>query len=198
MAWLPIITCACVASIVLADNVDKLATFYKLFDTLCGSLAFSLLIHSVGFLYSGYKLTNAMNVGKMLQAHASGSSKANLSSVAREQPKRKKSGLTVTVRNLMIAVVVGWTLLAIDLILNWALTLQSAFGFWNFVYYDLNVAWIAAASYLAMSAGMMETVMITQQTTSKGKRSGAEVSGKAINASQRSLGNGAEDVLEVA
>ncbi|KAJ3155302.1 hypothetical protein HDU86_004392 [Geranomyces michiganensis] len=186
MLWFPVISTACVVAIIQAartSSLDTLAMFYKLWNTLCGSLAISLFLHASGFLYSGYRLTSTLSRGKKMQQPTQNNAKSFVSTVARETassaaPKPKRSGLTVTVRNLMVAVVIGWVLFAIELILNWALGLGSKYGFWStFFYFDGCIAVIAAASYFAMSAGMMETAMDTF-SSSKSKNPNSATGGR--------------------
>ncbi|KAI8817806.1 uncharacterized protein EV422DRAFT_539989 [Fimicolochytrium jonesii] len=168
MVWFPVITCACVVAIVRAaalNSLDVLNLFYTLWNTLSGSLAISLFMHALGFLFSGYRLTASLNKGKQMQAGQKSGTKSFLATAVREaKPSvpKAKNGLTETVRNLMIAVVFGWTIMGIEVALGWGLGLGSRYGFWgSFVFFDICIAWIAAASYAAMSAGMMETVIET-------------------------------------
>ncbi|KAI8994272.1 hypothetical protein BC832DRAFT_425896 [Gaertneriomyces semiglobifer] len=108
MVWFPVITIVCVVAIVRAaalNSLDVLDLFFKLFDALCGSLSISLFAHASGFLYSGIRLTSAMNKAKRLQGGgASGGKHVQGATV----PRTKRNGLTETVRNLMIAVVFGY------------------------------------------------------------------------------------------
>ncbi|KAI8587275.1 hypothetical protein BDZ88DRAFT_246171 [Geranomyces variabilis] len=116
MVWFPIISTACVIAIVreaALNSLDVLEKFYKLWNTLCGSLSISLFLHASGFLFAGYRLTATLNRGKKMQGATTGGAKSFVSTVARESavaqqgPKPKRSGLTVTIRNLMVAVVIG-------------------------------------------------------------------------------------------
>ncbi|KAJ3175092.1 hypothetical protein HDU87_006489 [Geranomyces variabilis] len=180
MVWFPVISTTCVVTVIreaALNSLDVLDLFYKLWNTLCGSLSISLFLHASGFLFAGYRLTSTLNRGKQMQGATSAGAKSYVSTVARESafaqqgPKPKRSGLTVTIRNLMVAVVIGWTLFAVQLLLNWVLGLSSRYGFFAmFCYFDGCMAVIAAASYFAMSAGMMEAAIDTLGS-SKGKSS---------------------------
>ncbi|KAJ3005515.1 hypothetical protein HKX48_000636 [Thoreauomyces humboldtii] len=184
MGWFPLITIGCVVAIVYAANLnslDVLNTFYKLWNTMCGSLAITLYAHALGFLYSGYRLTSTLNQGKRMTGTRSNAGAGMQSDTGKGSTKPKKSGLTTTVRNLMIAVVLGWSFMGIELTMNWALGLGSRYGFFSGLFYDLCVAWIAAASYCAMSAGMMETAIDTMagRTSSNGGSAQASQTGTA-------------------
>ncbi|KAI8816646.1 uncharacterized protein EV422DRAFT_545144 [Fimicolochytrium jonesii] len=173
MIWFPVITSACVVAIVRAaalNSLELLTLFYKLWSILVVSQSISLFTHALGFLFSGYRLTSTLSEGRNLQVGSKSTSKSFIVTAVREankasQPKPRRSGLTETVRNLMIAVVFGWFLMGLQLALSGGFGLGSRVGFWSFLYYDVCIAWIAASSYSAMSAGMMETVMETNASS---------------------------------
>ncbi|KAI8820387.1 uncharacterized protein EV422DRAFT_68639 [Fimicolochytrium jonesii] len=139
MVWFPPLMSTYTGRLITAKTLEDLEVFYKFNATNLYSMFTCLVIHALGILYSGHRLSSTLDKGRQMVASTPGISTVG-GGAGRSNPdfgkigrRRRKGGVTATIRNLMLATVVGWLLLSLNALLDGILGLSSKYGLWSFM-----------------------------------------------------------------